>query len=495
MTIRKSEPVQIMESPFYVGEWLVEPLLNRISTNGEVIHLEPKVMHTLVHLSEHAGAVVGKDDLLRAVWVHSFVGDDVLTRCVFQLRKALKDDSRTPRYINTIPKRGYQLVAPVRGMVAASQLQKSAKLSRFRSFFWAATGLALTSVLAVILVIPHHRNVQIVKAKASSAREDFLKAQQYCNEATLSLWDENGANAPSRALMYYAEAIQDDPYDAELQAGLAACYDHLVDRAKMQPTQGWTNARLAAEKALKINSRLSGPRVTLGKAKLFLDHDWQGAEVEFREAVRSDPENLEARLTLAEHLCRLGKKNEALVLAKELRESKPVAPEIVGRVGTVFFYLRQYPEAEAELRRAIGLDANNPLPHYWLAILYETEHRYSEWIDQRLRAFQSSGTAPESVEMFRRAYLRGGYEGFWRMQLEIGREWGDAHPETALSLNYSRILLRLHEKDRALMYLKQAIDERDPDLFDLAVDPIYDPVRTDPRFRYTLNQLGLVTGP
>src|SRR5262249_23781303 len=260
---------------------------------------------------------------------------------------------------------------------------------------------------------------------------------------------ENGAKAPSRALMYYAEAIQDDPYNAEIHAGLAACYDHLVDRAKMQPTQGWTNARFAAEKALAINPHLTGARITLGKAKLFLDHNWMGAAEEFRQSVSSSPENLEAKLTLAEHLCRMGKKDEALVLAKELRESKPVAPEIVGRVGSVFFYLLQYSEAEAELRRAIGHDANNPLPHYWLAILYETERRYSEWIDQRLRAFQASGTAPESIEMFRRAYLREGYDGFWRMQLEIGREWGDAHPETALSLNYARILLRLRDKDRA----------------------------------------------
>jgi tetratricopeptide (TPR) repeat protein len=295
--------------------------------------------------------------------------------------------------------------------------------------------------------------------------------------------------------MYYAEAIQDDPYAAEIHAGLAACYDHLVDREKMQPTQGWTNARIAAKKALAINPHLSGPRITLGKAKLFLDHNWVGAETEFRQAVDSDPESVEARLTLAEHLCRSGKSDEALVLANQLRDSKPVAPEIVGRVGTVFFYLRQYPEAEDELRRAIGLDANNPFPHYWLAILYETEHRYSEWIDQRLRAFQSSGSAPESVERFRRAYLRGGYEGFWRMQLEIGREWGDRHPETALSLNYARILLRLHDKDRALNYLKQALEEGDPDLFDLSVDPLYDPVRTDRRFRNTLNQLGLVISP
>ena len=444
----------------------------------------------LLHLSEHAGSVVEKNDLLAAVWADAFVSDDVLTRCVFELRKALKDNSRTPRYIHTVHKRGYRLVAPVREAAEAGGSHVSIR-TRNRKLLWALVVLVLTG--AVALGINHRRKSRIAAAKSARAHDNFLKAQQYCNQATLSLWDKNGRNAPARALMYYAEAIQDDPYAAEIHGGLAECYDHLVDRAMMLPTQGWTNARKAAQKALAINPGLSGPRIILGKAELFLDHNWVGAEQEFRRAVASDPDSLEPRLTLAEHLCRLGKRNEALLEAQKLRESRAVAPEIVARVGSLFFYLRQYPEAEAELKRAIGLDANNPFPHYWLAILYETEHRYSEWIDERLRAFQSSGRTPENIQMFRRAYLRGGYAGFWRMQLETAHEWAETHPETALTLNYARVLLRLNDNERALNYLRIALEEGDPDLFDLTVDPLYDPVRGDPRFQDALNHLGLRT--
>jgi tetratricopeptide (TPR) repeat protein len=133
--------------------------------------------------------------------------------------------------------------------------------------------------------------------------------------------------------------------------------------------------------------------------------------------------------------------------------------------------------------------------HYWLVLLYEIQGRYPEWIEQRLRAFQASGSTPEAVEKFRRAYARVGYTGYWRMQLESGREWAETHPETALTLNYARILLRLNDKDRALNYLKTALEEGDPDLFDLTVDPLYDPVRSDPRFPDALNHLGLNTPP
>src|SRR5215831_10996555 len=103
-----------MDSPFYVGNWLVEPLLNRISTNGEDVHLEPKVMQALLHLCEHSGSVVQKSDLLKAVWSDAFVTDDVMTRCIFELRKALRDNPRSPQYIYTVHKRGYLLIAPIR---------------------------------------------------------------------------------------------------------------------------------------------------------------------------------------------------------------------------------------------------------------------------------------------------------------------------------------------------------------------------------------------
>src|ERR1700751_2701148 len=273
-----------------------------------------------------------------------------------------------------------------------------------------------------------------------------------------------------------------------IRIGLPAC--EVCPGGEVGQTQFWL-----IELASRGNPALSGPRIRLGKAELYLDHNWSAAEQEFRRAVASDPDSLEPRLTLAEPLCRLGKRDEALVEAQKLHESSPVAPEIVARVGQVFFYLRQYPEAEAELKRAIGVDANNTFPHYWLAILYETEHRYSEWIDERLRAFQSSGTTPENIQMFRQAYLRGGYAGFWRTQLEIAHGWAETHPENELTLTYARILLRLNDKDRALNYLKTALEEGDPDLFYLTVDPLYDPVRSDPRFRDALNHLGLNTPP
>jgi DNA-binding winged helix-turn-helix (wHTH) protein len=98
---------------FRVGDWLVQPSLDRISCAGRTAHLRPKLMDVLVHLAEHAGEVLPKDDIIAAVWEQKFLAESVLTRSITELRHALGDDLETPRYIETITKRGYRLLAPV----------------------------------------------------------------------------------------------------------------------------------------------------------------------------------------------------------------------------------------------------------------------------------------------------------------------------------------------------------------------------------------------
>jgi DNA-binding winged helix-turn-helix (wHTH) protein len=101
-------------APIVIGEWRFDRSLSRLSRRGEERRLEPKVADVLAVLIQRAGEVVTRDDLLTAVWGDSSVVDAVLTRAISELRKALGDDPRQPRYLETIPRRGYRLVAPVR---------------------------------------------------------------------------------------------------------------------------------------------------------------------------------------------------------------------------------------------------------------------------------------------------------------------------------------------------------------------------------------------
>jgi len=103
----------ILRTSFGVGHWRVDPALNSVAGPMATAHLEPKVREVLVCLAEHASDVVSKELLLRSVWPDTCVTDDVLTRAIFELRRVFGDEVRRPRVIQTIPKRGYRLIAPV----------------------------------------------------------------------------------------------------------------------------------------------------------------------------------------------------------------------------------------------------------------------------------------------------------------------------------------------------------------------------------------------
>ena len=102
-----------MGANFRLGPWLVEPSLNTVSRNGSFVHIEPKVMEVLARLAAEPGETVAKERLLKDVWQGTFVTDDVLIRSISELRRVFEDDAREPHVIQTVPKRGYRLIAPV----------------------------------------------------------------------------------------------------------------------------------------------------------------------------------------------------------------------------------------------------------------------------------------------------------------------------------------------------------------------------------------------
>ena len=106
------------------GVYHVEPSLNSVTGPSGTARLEPKAMHVLVCLAERSGEVVTKEQLLRTVWPDTFVTDDVLTRCISELRRAFGDDAKEPRFIQTIPKSGYRLIAGLSSNAAQERADK-----------------------------------------------------------------------------------------------------------------------------------------------------------------------------------------------------------------------------------------------------------------------------------------------------------------------------------------------------------------------------------
>ena len=106
-----------LEAGFRLGPWYVKPMLGTLSGPDGTSRLEPKVMNVLVCLAELGGEVVTHDQFIARVWSGRVVSDEVLSRCISLLRTRLGDDPREPRYIQTVPKIGYRLLAPVEQLV------------------------------------------------------------------------------------------------------------------------------------------------------------------------------------------------------------------------------------------------------------------------------------------------------------------------------------------------------------------------------------------
>lgn len=132
-----------------IGEWQAEPAVNELRRDGQTVRLEPKVMEVLVFLAERTGQVVSRDALLAAIWPGVVVGDDALTQTVIKLRKALGDDARAPRHIETFSKRGYRLVVPVQSPETPPEAKAgTAAVVRGQSrFVWRATTIGALLVL------------------------------------------------------------------------------------------------------------------------------------------------------------------------------------------------------------------------------------------------------------------------------------------------------------------------------------------------------------
>ncbi len=101
-------------SDFKLGEWWIRPQRNELERASEIVHVEARSMAVLVCLARHAPGVATKEQVLEDVWSDSpYVGDDVISHAIWELRKALGDSARDSVYIQTVPRKGYRLVAEI----------------------------------------------------------------------------------------------------------------------------------------------------------------------------------------------------------------------------------------------------------------------------------------------------------------------------------------------------------------------------------------------
>jgi TolB-like protein/DNA-binding winged helix-turn-helix (wHTH) protein len=200
-----------------IGDWAVEPALNQLSAAGTTVKVEPKAMAVLVHLADRPGQVVSRDALLAAVWPGVFVGDDSLTQVVIKLRKALGDVPEKSSYIQTIPKGGYRLVAPVvrsPDLTPVPVPPDSPALPARRASWIVRAGLA--AVLPAVLLL--------------AALAWWIDSERATSRAPGAFTDAALAAQPTVAIKPF-EALGNDPTAALLAQGMTA--DLATDLSKV----------------------------------------------------------------------------------------------------------------------------------------------------------------------------------------------------------------------------------------------------------------------
>ncbi len=136
-----------LESGFRLGEWTARPAQNRLVSPKRTRHLEPRAMDLLCALAFRQGRVVDKDTLIDEVWEGRIISEGTLSNTVAELRQALDDDARSPRFIETIPKRGYRL------MVAVEPVGATAAHAPARKFWlWTAIAAVAAGVAGLVFL-------------------------------------------------------------------------------------------------------------------------------------------------------------------------------------------------------------------------------------------------------------------------------------------------------------------------------------------------------
>ena len=267
---------------FTVGQWRVNPALNTLASSDETVSIEPKVMDLLVLLASAPGQVIARADIDSALWPDVIVGEDTLARTVSKLRRALSDQASSPAYVQTIPKRGYRLIAPV----SLEQSSKASEAAKTKSDFFTEprrSALAALSILASVslayfLMSPRSQTSEDRTPDRASANAIAIDATERGNDLYMRFTRADN----EAAIVLFERAIASDSTYAPAQAGLA--------NALVQRTIRWQSPPGAPPSASSLSDALTRGITLEGEAASVLE---RAVDLGAR-AVRSNPNDADA---------------------------------------------------------------------------------------------------------------------------------------------------------------------------------------------------------
>ena len=304
-------------------------------------------------------------------------------------------------------------------------------------------------------------------------------------------WNQRTRDELQKAIGYFRQAIDRDPAYALAYSGLADAYGVLgVFYYQFSPPPGtFPLAREAAMKSLELDPSLGEAHQSLAFVRFYYDWDWASAEHEFKRALELNPADSNARHQYSHYLLALGRFDESLAEAQRAIEQDPLSAMMSTHLGEHYHLSRQLDLAIGQLQRALELNPRFPAAHMLLGDAYEQKHLYPD----AAREFQSvadvfAGTSRVQSALARVKALAGKRAEALRELEELARDRpGRYVAPHDLAWGYAA----LGDVDRAMQWLEIAYTERSSALVYLKIEPLFDPLRGDPRFADLVRRVGL----
>jgi TolB-like protein/DNA-binding winged helix-turn-helix (wHTH) protein/Tfp pilus assembly protein PilF len=329
-----------------------------------------------------------------------------------------------------------------------------------------------------------------------SGEEQRQLARRYTDNAEvyqlylqgLYLFNKKTEAAVYQAVDYFEQATAKDLNYAPAWPALANCY--LMLSAKEGPSELLPKAKAAVVRAIEIDSNLAEAHVSLGHLKWVYELDKAGAESELEQALKLNPNSAFVHYAYGRVLTDTGRFDEALAQAKQAIELDPLSIQYRKSVAYILLLSRRYDEAIAEYRKLIVIAPEFPQAQRELGLAYEQKRMYQEAFDQLQKTY-------EMPENYGRTMLRadvGHLYAVWGKRTEAQQVLAELLRQSEQSYvsayDIAVIYAGLGDAEQAFVWLDKAIEQRPFWLCWLKLDPRFDGLRRDPRFRDLLQRIG-----
>ncbi|HEX6805733.1 MAG TPA: winged helix-turn-helix domain-containing protein [Terriglobales bacterium] len=309
-------------------------------------------------------------------------------------------------------------------------------------------------------------------------------------------WNQRNPQGFHQAIAEFTRATELAPNYAAAFAGLARVYSLAPIFADLPADEAVPKALEAANRALALDETMADAHSSLAFTRVHYLHDWTSAEKEFRRAIELEPNNPYGHFFYSNSfLSPTGHHDEAIAEMNKAIELDPLSTRIQSFAGRMYIWARRYDDALAQFQRVNQLDPNFALNHERMAHLYALTGKFNQAVAEEGRARALVGEKPESVQrktdLLNRAWTSRGAQGYWQAELQLAQDEQNPPEAYTGSFGLARIYSELTDKEKAFANLERAYAERDEEMTNLAVEPHFDFLRSDLRFRDLERRVGI----